>query len=103
MARQTLIVHSRSRPTLPVPNRNKLILQVCSRTLLYIGAGWVMISSCLFFRGTGVEDPDQHFFICEVVWNIKQVQNDDIKRVQLTTTFRDRALRWFMNIFASAQ
>ena len=44
------------------------------------------------FRGTGVEDPDQHFFLFEAVWNIKQVQNDDIKKVQLTTTFRDRSL-----------
>ena len=55
------------------------------------------------FRGTGVEDPDQHFFLCEVVWNIKQVQSDDIKRAQLTTTFRDRALTWFMNFSTSTQ
>ena len=33
------------------------------------------------FRGTGTEDPDQHFFLCEAIWNIKQVQSDDIKRV----------------------
>jgi len=31
------------------------------------------------FRGTGVEDPNQHFFLCKVVWNIKQLQNDDTK------------------------
>ena len=55
------------------------------------------------FRGTRAEDPKQHFFLCEAVWNIKQVQNDDIKRVQLTTTFRDRALTWFMKFSASAQ
>ena len=34
------------------------------------------------FRGTGFEDPKQHFFLCESVWHIKQVQNDDIKRAQ---------------------
>ena len=55
------------------------------------------------FRGTGVEDPKQHFFLCEAVWNIKQVQNDDIKSVQLTTTFRDRALTWFMKFSSSVQ
>ena len=55
------------------------------------------------FWGTGAEDPEQHFFICEAVWNIKQVQNDDIKRTQLTKTFRNRALTWFINLFASAQ
>ena len=36
------------------------------------------------FRGPRAKDPEQHFFICEAVWNIKQVQNDDIKRAQLT-------------------
>ena len=55
------------------------------------------------FRGTGAEDPDQHFFICEEVWNIKQVQNDDINKAQLTTTFRDRALTWFMKFSTSTQ
>ena len=35
------------------------------------------------FQGTGVEDPDQHLFLCKAVWNIKQVQNDDTKREQL--------------------
>ena len=31
------------------------------------------------FRGTGLEDPEQHCFVCEVVWNIKQVTDDAIK------------------------
>ena len=30
------------------------------------------------------------------MWNVKQVTNDGIKMAQLTTTFRDRALNWFM-------
>ena len=55
------------------------------------------------FRGTGVEDPNQHFFLCEAVWNIKQVQNDDIKKAQLTTTFRDKALTWFMKFSTNTQ
>ena len=55
------------------------------------------------FRGTGAEDPNQHFFLCEAVWNIKQVQNDDTKKAQLATTFRDRALTWFMKFLTSMQ
>ena len=55
------------------------------------------------FQGTGAEDPDQHFFLCEAVWNTRQVQNDDIKKAQLTTTFRDRALTWFMKFSTSTQ
>ena len=53
------------------------------------------------FRGIGAEDLDQHFFLCEEVWNIKQVHNDDTKKAQLATTFRDRALTWFMKFSTS--
>jgi hypothetical protein len=28
------------------------------------------------FRGNGFEDPDQHWFLCEVVWSIKQVTDE---------------------------
>ena len=37
------------------------------------------------FQGTGAKDPDQHFFLCEAVWNIRQVHNDDIKKAQWLT------------------
>ena len=57
----------------------------------------------LVFQGIGAKDPDQHFFLCEAVWNIKQVQNDDTKRAQLETTFRDKALTWFMKFSTSMQ
>ena len=46
----------------------------------------------LVFKGTGLEDPEHHWFLCEAIWNVKQVIDDDIKMEQLTTTFRDRAL-----------
>ena len=46
----------------------------------------------LVFKGTRLEDPKQHWFLCEDVWNVKQVIDDDIKMEQLTTTFRNRAL-----------
>ena len=55
------------------------------------------------FRGTSVEDPDQHFFLCEAVWNIKQVQNDDTKKAQLATTIMDKAITWFMKFSTSTQ
>jgi len=55
------------------------------------------------FQGTGTKDPDHHFFLCEAVWNIKQVHNDDTKKAQLATTFRDRSLTWFMKFSTSTQ
>ena len=48
------------------------------------------------FRGTRLEDPNQHWFLCKAVWNVKQVTNNNVKMAQFTTTFRDRALNWFM-------
>ena len=54
------------------------------------------------FMGLGLEDPQQHWFLCDAMWNVKQVTNDDIKMAQLTTTFRDRALNWFMK-YSNAQ
>jgi hypothetical protein len=32
------------------------------------------------FRGDGSEDPDQHWFLCEAVWNIKNVTDEAVKR-----------------------
>lgn len=48
------------------------------------------------FKGSVLEDPEQHWFLCDAMWNVKQVTNDAIKMAQLTTMFRDRALNWFM-------
>ena len=44
------------------------------------------------FRGIGLEDLEQHWFLCEAVWHVKKVIDDDIKMAQLTTMFRDRVL-----------
>ena len=41
------------------------------------------------FKGTGAEDPKQHWFLCESVWTIKGIQDDNIKLVQLVTTLRE--------------
>ena len=48
------------------------------------------------FRGDGSEDPDQHWFLCEVVWNIKNFTEEAVKRTQFSTTLRDCALSWYM-------
>jgi hypothetical protein len=48
------------------------------------------------FRGDGSEDPDQHWFLCEVVWSIKNVRDEAVKRAQFSTSFKDRTLRWYM-------
>jgi hypothetical protein len=50
------------------------------------------------FRGDGSEDPDQHWFLCEVVWNIKNVIDEVVKRIQFSTTLRDHALSWYMKL-----
>jgi hypothetical protein len=48
------------------------------------------------FRGDGSEDPDQHWFLCEVVWSIKKVSGEYVKRAQFSTNLRDRTLSWYM-------
>jgi len=48
------------------------------------------------FHGNGSEDPQQHWFLCEAVWRVKQVTDANMKANQMVTTFRDRALNWFM-------
>jgi hypothetical protein len=50
------------------------------------------------FRGDGSEDPNQHWFLYEAVWSIKNVTDKAIKRSQFSTTLRDRALRWYMKL-----
>jgi hypothetical protein len=51
------------------------------------------------FRGDGFEDPDQHWFLCEAVWNIKIVTDEAVKRNQFNTTLRDPKLSCYMNLF----
>ena len=37
-------------------------------------------------------------FICEKIWEVKQVTDEDTKLVQLAITIRDRALDWYMSL-----
>ena len=41
------------------------------------------------FKGTGAEDPEQHWFLCEAMWTIKAINDDNSKLVQLVTTLRE--------------
>ena len=50
----------------------------------------------LVFKGSGSEDPEQFWFLCEAVWTAKNILDQDIRRAQLVTSFRDWALTWFM-------
>ena len=54
------------------------------------------------FRGTGSEDPEQFWFLCEAVWTAKNIMDQNTRREHLVTSFRDRALTYFMK-FSSTQ
>jgi hypothetical protein len=50
------------------------------------------------FRGHGSEDPNQHWFLCETIWNIKSIIDEANERTHFSTTLRDRALSWYMKL-----
>ena len=51
------------------------------------------------FNGNGLEDPEKHLFLCDIVKTMWQVQDDVVKRAQMITTFRGHALDWYMKFF----
>ena len=53
-------------------------------------------------KGIGLEDPEQFWFLCEAVWTAKNIMDQNTRRTQLVTSFRDWALTWFMK-FSSTQ
>ena len=48
------------------------------------------------FNGNGTGDPEQYWFLCEVIWTARKTVDDDVKKSQLATTLRGHALEWFM-------
>ena len=48
------------------------------------------------FQGNGIEEPKQYWILCELVWIVKQVQDEDIKRGKLMIIFRGQVLDWYM-------
>jgi hypothetical protein len=53
------------------------------------------------FKGEASEDPEKHFFICENMWEEKQITYEDTKLAQLVITLRDHALDWYMSLATS--
>ena len=51
------------------------------------------------FNGNGLEDLDKNWILCEVVWTMRQVWDEAIKRAKMITTFRGRALDWYMKFY----
>jgi hypothetical protein len=50
------------------------------------------------FEGEASKDLEKHLFICEKIWEEKQITHEDTKLAQLVITLRDRALGWYMNL-----
>ena len=44
------------------------------------------------FNGDGIEDLEQHWFLCEAIWMVRLVHNANIKKGQMITTLRGRSL-----------
>ena len=53
------------------------------------------------FHGMGKDDVEKHCFTCEAIWSMKRVVDDETYIAQLETTFRDRALTWYMKYKAT--
>ena len=48
------------------------------------------------FHGNETDDPEQYWFLCEVVQTVKQATYDDVKKDQLATTVWGIVLDWYM-------
>ena len=53
------------------------------------------------FRGLGIEDLDQFWFVADVVWKSQHITDDDLKKVKMVTTLQDTALRWCIKYSSS--
>jgi hypothetical protein len=51
---------------------------------------------------TGKDDAEKHWFTCEAIWSMKRITDEATKIMQLETTFRDKALTWYMKYKATA-
>jgi len=50
----------------------------------------------LIFKDPGIEDPEQFWFLVDVVWKSQQIKDDDVNKAQLVTSLQDRALSWYI-------
>ena len=51
------------------------------------------------FNGNVLEYLEKHWFLCEVVWTMRQVEDGAIKKPQLITTLRGHALDKHLTFF----
>ena len=49
----------------------------------------------------GEEDPRRHWFICEQMWDVAEVTDENRQIAQFAGTLRKRALTWYMNFTES--
>jgi hypothetical protein len=54
------------------------------------------------FKGEASEDLEKHMFICENIWEAKQIIDEDTKLAQLAITLIDHALDWYMSLAANS-
>ena len=54
------------------------------------------------FQGETLEDPENHLFIYEKIWEAKNIIDEDKKLAQLDITLRDHALDWYMSLAANS-
>jgi hypothetical protein len=50
------------------------------------------------FKGEASEDTKKHLFICEKIWEEKQITDEDTKLPKLPITLRDHALDWYISL-----
>jgi hypothetical protein len=50
------------------------------------------------FKGEASEDPEKNLFICEKIWEEKQVTDEENKLAHLAITLRDHTLDWYMSL-----
>ena len=51
------------------------------------------------FNGNGAEDPKKCWFLGEVVWMVRLVQNVDLLKGQMITSLKSHALDYFMKFY----
>ena len=55
------------------------------------------------FHGNGINDPEQYWFLCEVIWTAQQTVDDNVNKIQLETTLSGHALDWYMRFMLVPQ
>jgi hypothetical protein len=54
------------------------------------------------FKGEASKNLEKNLFICENIWEAKQIIYEDTKLAQLSIMLRDHALDWYMRLAANS-